>query len=286
MPATPHALVVTLVAVLLGALPPRPSCAQEALRERPRILLTNDDGITSAGLHALRRALEPLGEVVVSAPATNESGASHSVRALRGFAVWPHHQEGAVVGWAVNGTPSDAVRFGLLELGRDRAFDLVVSGINDGANLGVIAHYSGTVGAAMEAALHNTPAIAVSQARDVQDYEAAIRTTVRIARAILAGRGPSPGIVLNVNVPPEPMKGVVVLPMGRGHLGVRGFERVGEAGDTVTWRTVLEAVPIPPGQSDTRAFGEGWIVVTPLLFDRTAHEWLAPLAEWEWEARK
>lgn len=283
---TPRALVLTLFAVLLGGLPPRPTSAQDALRERPRILLTNDDGITSAGLDALRRALEPLGEVVVAAPATNESGASHSVRALRGFAVWPHHRDGEVVGWAVNGTPSDAVRFGLLELGRDRAFDLVVSGINDGANLGVIAHYSGTVGAAMEAALHGVPGIAVSQARGLHEHEAAVRTTIRIARNILAGRGPSPGIVLNVNVPPEPVKGVVVRPMGRGHLGVRGFERVGEAGDTVTWRTVIDAVPIPPGESDTRAFEEGWVVVTPLVFDRTADEWLAPLAEWEWEATR
>ena len=135
-----------------------------AFADSYRILISNDDGINSPLIHALRDGLATLDdvEIVVSAPDANKSGSSQSTdggarTVERVFA------NGEFFGYAVDGRPADAVRFGLLHLGKDEPFDLVVSGINQGANVGDVSHLSGTVGAAMEAIYQGIPAIAVSQ---------------------------------------------------------------------------------------------------------------------------
>ena len=129
-----------------------------------RVLVTNDDGIESPLLISLAQALNKLTgiEVVVSAPHKNQSGSSHS--SIGGpLTVKQTNIPGIKEAYSVTGRPADAVRFGLNELGKIQNFDLVVSGINRGANVGDVSHLSGTVGAAMEAVFHGVPAIAVSQ---------------------------------------------------------------------------------------------------------------------------
>ena len=158
-----------------------------------RILLSNDDGISSPLLHILKQELAALPgvEVVVSAPAENQSGSSHSTEGGT-LIVERIYQDGELPGHSGAGKPSDAVRFGLVELGKDVPFDLVVSGINRGANVGNISHLSGTVGAAMEGLLQGVPAIAVSQ--DITDVD-----TVSSARLLpswlhaIWSRGPHKG---------------------------------------------------------------------------------------------
>ncbi len=128
---------------------------------RPRILVTNDDGYESPGLRSLVAELATFADVVVSAPAGNRSGSSQSMGSLGGaLEVERVEIPGAAVAYAINGTPAMAATFGLLELGREKPFDLLVSGINQGANVGKVSHLSGTVGAAMQGVYLGVPSIA------------------------------------------------------------------------------------------------------------------------------
>ena len=191
-----------------------------------RILVTNDDGIEAEGLKALERSLESLGEVVVVAPehemsATSQSLSLHSP--LRVRAIDERH-------YAVAGTPADAVILALHRLLATRP-DLVVSGVNPGGNLGENIVYSGTVAAAMEAALHGVPAFAISLAsRKDLDFSAAASFAFHLAAKVLAEGLPA-GVVLNVNVPRGEVRGVRFTRQSRGHVGLvgpaRGFRQEG-----------------------------------------------------------
>jgi len=161
-----------------------------------RILLTNDDGVEAHGLRELQRALDPLGEVDIVAPLTERSGASHSISVRRGLKL-------EAVGerrWSLDGTPADCVIAALSTL---LVFppNLVVSGINHGGNMGRNIHYSGTVGAAAEAALHGIPAMAMSMCgKPPADFAPAGRLAARLAERVLKIGLPE-GCLLNVNLP-------------------------------------------------------------------------------------
>ena len=129
---------------------------------RPRILVTNDDGIESRGLLALKQALEPIGDVYVVAPETNQSAVGHQKTFMRPLRVRERTLADGSIGWSVDGSPTDAVSLAFLGY-FDIGFDLVASGINYGANLGDDVTYSGTVSAAMEAVINDCPAFAISQ---------------------------------------------------------------------------------------------------------------------------
>src|SRR5215471_16068227 len=129
-----------------------------------RILLTNDDGVYAPGLRAMRKELQKLGEVVVVAPATEQSAVGHSITLLTPLLIQEVlDDQDQFMGWAVEGRPADCVKLGLLEL-LPEAPDLVVSGLNAGSNAGINVLYSGTVAAAIEGAFFNRTAVAVSQA--------------------------------------------------------------------------------------------------------------------------
>jgi 5'-nucleotidase len=163
----------------------------------PQILLTNDDGIGAPGIDALAEALAELGEVVIVAPNGERSGASHSISARRPIAC-----EGRGEGrWSVDGTPADAVIIALHRL-LGRKPDLVVSGINHGANVGQNIHYSGTVGAAVEATINRIPAFALSFASRNPEYD--LHPAAHLGRELsrlLLEQGLPEGVLLNVNVP-------------------------------------------------------------------------------------
>lgn len=181
------------------------------------ILLTNDDGITSPGLRALIAAFSGAGHrVLVCAPDRERSASSHSVTLTRPLHARPMDLPGADRAWAVDGTPSDCARLGLY-LTRREGVDLVVSGINRGMNQGGACVYSGTVGAALEASMSGTQAMAVSLCTvafgdgDDNDYGPAARLAVRVAE--WQREHPQPrGVILNLNVPVLPyerIKGIV-----------------------------------------------------------------------------
>ena len=181
-----------------------------------RVLITNDDGIEAEGLKALVEAFKPVATVVVAAPAQNRSGAGQSVSFLSGkLRVEERDSADGVKRYAVHGTPADSAIFGLMGPGAEKPFDLVISGINKGENVGEAVFLSGTVGAARQAAMMGVPAIAVSRyfRPDAQmDYTLAARYTARLATE-LHRRGHKQPYVLSVNVPAAP-KGVKLVPAG------------------------------------------------------------------------
>jgi 5'-nucleotidase len=250
-----------------------------------RILLTNDDGVFAPGLRALRKELARLGDVTVIAPFLEQSGVGHSITLLTPLIVKPvDDDDGTALGYAVEGSPADCVKLAVLEL-LDRPPDLIVSGINAGANAGINVLYSGTVAAAIEGAFFKITSIAVSlELAEHFDYPHAARHAGRVIERILAQR-PAAGSLFNVNLPAhsrgEP-KGVRVVPMGVGRYG-EGFEkRHDPRGRTYYWMTYAPPYHVEGPETDVTSLCEGYITVTPLHFDLTRHDQLGGLAGWDW----
>lgn len=245
-----------------------------------RVLLSNDDGIESPLLHALHQELANLPgvEVVVSAPDINQSGSSQS--SIGSISVDRYLRNGSFFGYAVHGRPADAVRFGIVELGKESAFDLVVSGINRGANVGDVSHLSGTVGAAMEGLYHGIPAIAVSQDSDGVNT----RATARFAASLVARyqrEGAPEGTMISVNVPQGELKGVAVRPMGDSYLKTASYKVAEQNGNQTTYERERIIVQSENTATDTYAFQQGYITITPLKFDWTDHQLLQELESWD-----
>lgn len=251
-----------------------------------RILVVNDDGIESAGLTALVKELSVVAEVVVCAPEGNRSGSSHSISVLsEPLTVVERNIDGATYACAVSGTPADAANFGILKLGAEKPFDLVVSGINAGSNVGNVAHYSGTIGAAMEAAYRGVPAIAVSQSSRSRDYSLAARFTARFVGE-LRKHGPAAGIVYSINVPAaidEAKRSAAPARMGGSYLGVSGYTETKAEDGKAVYRAVVRRNSTAAPDSDTYAFQRGRITITPLRFDWTDEGVLGKLRSWRLE---
>lgn len=262
-------------AALLCLLP-----AFAAAAEPYRILVSNDDGIDSPLIHALSAGLASLPdvEIVVSAPDENKSGSSQSTdggaRTVREFSL-----NGEFYGYSVNGRPADAVRFGIMHLGKDNPFDLVVSGINRGANVGDVSHLSGTVGAAMEALMQGVPAIAVSQDTTGVDTNVTVALTKQLVARYRTGGAPE-GVVLSLNVPGGALKGVAVRPMGEAYITSSPYTLSNRIGDMGTYESSYMPQRATDPASDTYAYQNGYATLTPLKFDWTAHEMIEAVQSW------
>ena len=252
-----------------------------------RILVTNDDGIHAPGIAALARELSRVGEVLVVAPAENQSGSSMASQLGAMLLVEQVTKDGELFGYAVRGRPADAVLFGLTALAGEDGIDLVVSGINYGSNVGDIAHLSGTVGAAMMGLYLGVPAVAVSLEHTVTDYEFAARYTASFVSE-LKRRGAPSGVVLSINIPAgsaEEINGVVVAPMGGKWIGVSGFERTEAEGERAGYMPITHrSFEFEPG-TDSDAYHRFMITITPLKFDWTDYEVLGDLKEWNLTVR-
>jgi 5'-nucleotidase len=249
------------------------------------ILLTNDDGVFAPGLRALRKELKRLGDVTVIAPAVEQSGVGHSITLLTPLVVKPvDDEEGTPLGYVVEGSPADCVKLAILEL-LDRPPDLIVSGINSGANAGINVLYSGTVAAAIEGAFFKITSIAVSlELAEHFDYPRAAKNASCVIRSILSNQ-PAAGSLYNINLPAhsrgEP-KGVRVVPMGIGRYG-EGFEkRQDPRGRTYYWMTYAPPYHLEGPETDVTSLTEGYITVTPLHFDMTRHDLLQQVRGWDW----
>jgi 5'-nucleotidase len=250
-----------------------------------RVLLSNDDGIHAAGLAALAAAFEG-DELYVVAPDREQSASSHAIslhRPLRVHELRP--------GWhAVDGTPTDAVYVGLNLVLRGRWPDVVLSGVNHGPNLANDVHYSGTVAAAMEGALLGVPAIAISLAHPPpHDFGPAARFAATLARALVASRAAAravpgaaaPGpVLLNVNVPPGPVRGYRLVRLGKRTYGNQLIEKRDPRGRSYYWiggdaGVVNEDIP---GSDCNCVLREGLVSVTPLDLDATHDGAIASLA--------
>jgi 5'-nucleotidase len=242
-----------------------------------RVLLSNDDGVHAAGLKALAAAFEG-DEVWVCAPDREQSASSHAIslsRPLRMIEVAPRW-------YAVDGTPTDAVYMGLNLVLRQARPDVVVSGVNHGPNLGNDVHYSGTVAAAMEAALLGVSALAASLAASPpHDFSEAARFAAALARQVVAARPPAP-VLLNVNVPPGPIRGYRIARLGRRTYGNEVVEKTDPRGRKYYWiggegGAVNEDIP----GSDCNAVQlDGLVAVTPLHLDSTHDPMFQMLRSW------
>jgi 5'-nucleotidase len=252
---------------------------------RPRILVTNDDGIESRGLLALKQALEPIGDVYVMAPATNQSAVGHSMTFMRPLRVRERTLDDGGAGWSVDGSPTDAVSVAFLGY-FGLSFDLVASGINYGSNLGDDITYSGTVGAAMEAVLSDCPAFAMSQEwSDEPDFELAGDVAAMVARNILE-HGLGEGELLNVNLPAkaaaDPAE-VDLTRMGKRIYQDKLLERLDPRGTPYYWFGGPPPTGVSEPGTDFHAVSTGKVAITPIHLDLTARSLLKRLHGWEWE---
>jgi len=241
-------------------------------------LITNDDGYHAEGILALEEALSEVGDVFVVAPATDQSGAAHSLtlaRPLRIRQIDSRH-------WTVDGTPTDCVLLALNQiLGPDERPHICASGINHGPNLGDDATYSGTVAGALEATLLGVPGLAFSNVATREwDFAESARTAAILTERALAHGVPA-GVLLNVNIPKQTPKGVRVtvqgckdaLPVISENIDPRGkpYYWIGEQRDGFHAR----------GGTDFEAIEEGYVSVTPMRSDLTAHHAIEALKSWE-----
>ncbi len=239
-----------------------------------RILITNDDGIFSEGIKLLAEALAAIGDVVVVAPDREQSASGHSLtlsRPLRIRQVQPHW-------FTVDGTPTDCVNLAVQGLLKEAPPDLVVSGINFGVNLGNDVTYSGTVSAAFEASLQQLPAIAFSLEVEAGYSFAATAELARDIVAVLAVGELPPGLLLNVNFPAAPPRGVRWTRLGKRRYRQTVVEKLDPKGHKYYW---IAGTPVWEHESGTdhEALTEGYVSVTPLHLDLTDYRELeeAPL---------
>ncbi len=255
---------------------------------RKRILVVNDDGAGGPGLRPLIRAMRRLGEVTVVVPDQERSADSHSltlhkpIRISRVSArfLMPGARHRNLAVYALNGSPADCARLGILEILRSRV-DLVASGINRGYNLGEDVIYSGTVAAAREAALLEVPAVAFSQDPSAS-YSASASWAARLARLVLS-QGLPPGICLNVNFP-KPARGRLKAPLavrlGRRIYSKEVTKRADPRGGHYYWLAGRPVKGIRIQGTDVGAVASGHVSVTPLHIDNTDFAMLDTLRSW------
>lgn len=252
-----------------------------------KILLSNDDGILAPGIEALYSALTRFGEVIVVAPETAQSAAGHGITVTMPLIVNRVHVRERFHGYSVGGRPADCVKLAIRELTGGLP-DLVVSGINAGANVGVNVIYSGTVAAAVEGAFFGLPAIAFSQQLGEElDMDASAELAGRVLDRLIKLNGLSPGRLLNVNFPkitPERPRPIGVRVVEQSTAVMRDiFERRQDPrGRTYYWIATPDK-PVPEDvETDATALDAGYITITPLQFNLTRKDHLAELASWDW----
>lgn len=255
----------------------------------PNILVSNDDGIFAPGLKALANAMMALGNVWVVAPKDNQSAVGHKKTLHRPLRAVPiaHIFPPEITAFSIDGAPSDCVAISLMGLIEEK-FDIVVSGINSGPNLGQDVTYSGTVSVALEAAIFGLPAIAFSldsRAPDA-DYTAAAKIAQQMTRETLHHELPH-HTILNVNIPGVPydeIDGIRVTQQGlRDYRDVLD-KRVDPFGKPYYWIGGVEPTgDIRTAGTDTWAVHNKYASVTPIHLDLTRHEFISALQTWNWE---
>ena len=234
-----------------------------------RILVTNDDGIGAPGIATLEKIAASLSDDVwVVAPETEQSGSAHSLslrRPLRIRETSPQH-------FAVDGTPTDCVLLALKEILKDKAPDLLLSGVNRGSNLGEDVTYSGTIAAAMEGTLFDIPSIALSLTiapGSPIKWHVPERHAGDLISRILAETIP-PHTLINLNFPNvDDVKGVLVAPQGKRELGDNLHKYTDPEGTPYYWIGSMRNTPEDPPDSDFAAISRGYISLTPIYLDLT-----------------
>ena len=253
------------------------------------ILLTNDDGLFAPGLAALHSVLSSFGDVSVVAPAHGQSASGHSLTVRSALVCAREQVNESLTGWAVDGRPADCVKLAIREL-LDQPPDLVVSGLNAGANVGINVIYSGTVAAAVEAAFFRIPSLAFSlemhYAQKQQQVIESMQSAAGVAAQILTQAldvGLVKGTVLNVNIPvgarPRGVRFVKQSTVGIDDHYKRSQDDQGRLCYTMSPDFRFNG-PVP--NTDVQALAEGFVCITPLHFDLTNQEQLHILSDNQW----
>jgi 5'-nucleotidase len=251
---------------------------------KPFILLTNDDGISAPGLQALHEALSDMADLMVVAPSGEMSAVGHAITLSDPLRVWEFEKDGRFFGYAVKGTPADCVKVAYWALlnGR-RKWDVVISGINHGANTGIDIIYSGTVSAATEGAILGIPSFAISVATFRKpDFSVAVDFARKMVNWIL-DHGLPAGVYLNINVPPLPREEIRGVRLTRQSLAVyeERYEVRRDPRNRVYYWLAGEKVGVESDDEvDEQAIRQGFISVTPLHYDLTSYEALRELRSW------
>jgi 5'-nucleotidase len=249
-------------------------------RKRALILVSNDDGYQAEGLRALARALKPLGRVVVVAPEGEQSASSHSLTLHRPLRVHRHDENL----FSVSGTPTDCITLAVHTILKKKP-DLIVSGVNRGANLCDDVHYSGTVSAAVEGALMGISSIAISLVafgEDFPHYASAAAFAARLGRRVLREKLP-PGFVLNVNVPNLPaskLRGYEFTKLGKRDFGDVTVEKIDPRGRKYYWIAGNDKKFMKMPGSDGNGIKDRKITITPLQVDLTHYALLENMRGW------
>jgi len=256
------------------------------IKDKPLILITNDDGVDAEGIRALTSAVRDLGEIVVFAPDGPRSGMSCAITSTEPLTCELLHQTAGMTIFSCSGTPADCVKLAVNDF-LERQPDLLLSGINHGGNESVCVHYSGTIGAVIEGCVIGIPSVGVSLERydDGASFDEAARLGRTVALQTLE-RGLPHGTYLNLNVPniTGHIKGIAVCRQADGRW-IREFDReTGADGLTRYWLTgeFANRGPVYP-DNDTLALGEGYASLVPCLIDITDYPFIETLRTWNFD---
>ena len=247
--------------------------------QKPLILVTNDDGITAQGIQNLVEVVSKIGEVVVVAPNKPQSGMGQAITIGHPLRLTKSSIFGEIQAYECSGTPADCVKLARYNLFKSRRPALVVSGINHGANSSISVIYSGTMSAAVEAAIEGIPAIGFSldDFSHHADFSHTHTYIDRIVRQVLAESIPE-GIALNVNFPKNeaaiPIKGIKVCRQTKGHWGEEFEERTDPYNKSYFWLTGKFINQDSGEDTDEWALANGYVTVVPCQADLTAHHLL------------
>lgn len=251
------------------------------------ILVTNDDGIWAPGIQALARKMTEVGEVALVAPLEEKSAIGHGITIREPIGVRKIKLDGLSRAWGVKGTPADCVKLGLNELTKE--CDLVISGINNGPNLGTDVLYSGTVSAAIEGVILGVPSIAISLASwDYDDYSVAAELVLTIVKHMIENKLVLPlGTLLNVNIPSvkkEEIAGFKITTLGIREYENRFEKRLDPRGRPYYW-SVGKLMPSKEKDPniDIVAVDNNYVSITPVQFDLTNYKIIKEVSTWGFE---
>ena len=250
-----------------------------------KILVSNDDGIDSAGIYALVNSLKEIADVTVVAPHKEQSAVGHAITMQTPLRVFEYHRDGKFFGYAIDGTPADCVKIGIRNIMNEYP-DLMVSGINHGSNTAVNIIYSGTVSAAREAAIMDVPSMAVSvTSHTVNDFSFAAKVAKHLSLEINK-RGIPNGTMLNVNVPnlpEEQIAGIRITKQGKSKWDDVYEKRVDPYGRNYYWLTGNLVELDNSLEFDQIAIKNKYVSVTPIHFDLTDYDMYEKMKEWDVE---
>jgi 5'-nucleotidase len=252
------------------------------MKQKPTILISNDDGIGADGIKALAKEIKKFANVIVAAPHTQQSAVGHSITMSSPIRVREELIFRDFYGYAIEGTPADSVKLAVHTLLKDRKIDLLISGINQGANTAINTIYSGTVSAATEGTILGIPSFAISlTSYTYKDFSLAAKFASKLAKAVIKNGLPK-GTLLNVNVPAiKKIKGVKITRQGKSSWDDTYEIRTDPGNRKYYWLTGSMKKIDKTTEYDVKAVDEGYISVTPIHYDLTDYKMYEEMKKWK-----